>query len=213
MDSEPVYIRAGETSLSSYTFIYNWRISDLETQLLNKPKLSSPIFSSPSGIRPPTKWMLTIFNGNSMQTRPLSADEQSLSAELKRQSTVNQSGSVLAGGGRSSWRPAPVPQYHTMNDDSRDVWVEAKLRSQSSRFDNLTEFEAASFSQGPTKVWFEFSEPPTGSAAAVPRFQGSSSDSSGSSDPSVITFKQCLPLFKVQDSQSIMVKCENQGIL
>ena len=97
MDPEPVYIPTGETSLSSYTFIYNWRISDLETQLLNKPKLNSPIFSSPSGIRPATKWMLTIFNGNSMQTPLLSADEQSLSAELKRQSTVNQSGSVLVG--------------------------------------------------------------------------------------------------------------------
>ena len=75
-----------ETSFDSYTFTYNWKINALETRLHNPIKLSSPSFSSPSGTRPATKWMLTIFKSKAIQnddTWPPSC-EQSLSLDLTR---------------------------------------------------------------------------------------------------------------------------------
>ena len=59
-----------ETSFNSYTFTFEWRISDLETRLLNSNKFNSPTFSSPSGAKPATTWMLTIFNGDQCAQTP-----------------------------------------------------------------------------------------------------------------------------------------------
>ena len=201
-----------ETSLNSYTFTYKWKVSDLETRLYGPNKLSSPKFSSPSGTKPATAWMLTIFSGNEDTDRGCDTDctptppppvgEKCLSVELKRLvSGLSTLGGppvpvalhVGGGGlrpiaqqGAGGVRPG---QSYTKNDDR--VWVKARLKSQSSSFENLTEFGVMSVSQGPTKLGI---------------FKpGSSSDGDG---PSAITFKCFLPLSKVQDSQSITFECE-----
>ena len=67
-------------------------------------------------------------------------------------------------------------------DNSKAVWVEAILRLQSSNFDHLTEFEPTPFSQGPAEL--------------------------STSANNEMTFEHCLPLSKVQDSQSMVMKCE-----
>ena len=81
----------GQTSFNSYTFTYNWRIDDLETKFLSSrfSTFSSGSFSSPTGVRPSTSWMLTVFTDEDtdiLDDIPLSspAAEQSLSATLKR---------------------------------------------------------------------------------------------------------------------------------
>ena len=85
-----------ETSFNSYTFTYNWKINGLETRLHNPTKLNSPSFSSPSGTRPATKWMLTVFKSNDsvsptsvagldlFGTQKTPAGQQSLSVNLTR---------------------------------------------------------------------------------------------------------------------------------
>ena len=164
----------------SYTFTYKWKVSDLETRLHNSTELSSPVFSSPSGFTPTTKWTLTVYNGDVDSTEskasetppPPPVGEQSLSVELKRRVT----------------RPHSDP----------DVWVEARLKSQSSNFDDLTEFEATYVSQGPIKLC----SPTPG------LIMFGSRSNSNDVDHSVIIFNQCLPLFKVQDSQSMTFECE-----
>lgn len=68
--------------------------------------------------------------------------------------------------------------------------MEATLKSQTSCFENLTKFNrASSVSQGPTKLCI-------------------SSKNSDAGGPSAITFKQFLPLSKIQDSQSMTFECE-----
>ena len=184
-----------ETSFNSYTFAFEWTVSDLERQLLNNTnKFSSPQFSSPSGAKPATTWMLTIINGDSAQTPSAPVDEQSLSVELKRLDSSGSSFTFSAGELVSrpvrvrTQRPEPPP---VIVRGYNDVWVEARLKSQSSNFDNLTEFEATSVSEGPTKLCLLIKQ-----------------KQSGLADSNAITFKQCLPLFKVQDSESITFKCE-----
>ena len=136
-----------ETSFNSYTFTFEWRVSDLETQLLNSNKFNSPTFSSPSGAKPATTWMLTIFNGDqcAQTPPPPPVGEQSLSVELKCLSTVGaSSGGLILG--------RPVRPQVVLPREGDDVWVEARLKTRSSNFDDLTEFEATSVSQGPTKL-------------------------------------------------------------
>ena len=185
-----------ETSFNSYTFTYKWKVNNLDTQLLNKPvsyKFNSPTFSSPNGAKPATVWMLTLFNNrdaDSAQTPPPPVDEQCLSVELKYLASEVTGGVLLSSPGQlisisfqplaRAMKPPPIKKDN--------VWVEARLKSQSSNFDNLTEFGASSVSQGPTKLCI--SKP---------------SDIGG---PGAITFKHFIPLFKVQDSQSITFECE-----
>ena len=84
------HAHGGQTSFDSYTFTYKWRIDDLGTKFLNSGSstFSSGLFSSPSGARPSTSWMLTVFTDEDTDTLedtpPLSPGEQSLSATLKR---------------------------------------------------------------------------------------------------------------------------------
>jgi hypothetical protein len=190
----------GQTSFNSYTFTYNWRIDDLET----KQQFSSSSFGSPRGVRPATNWMLTLFNDEDTldeDTPPSSPGERSLSATLKRlpvvgnggsTGTLNYGGLVLRQGGLVGGQvqlgPAASLAHSTQNDitsdNSKAIWVEARLRSQPSNFDDLTEFEATPFSQGPTEL-----------------------SSSANSGTCILTFEQCIPLFKVQDSRSIVVEC------
>ena len=166
-----------ETSFSSYTFTYNWRIDDLETKLTNSrsSRFRSGSFSSPNGARPSTSWKLAVFTDEDTleDTPPSSPGEQNLSATLKRLP-------YQPGSGFSSFYTGT-----SLSDNSKAVWVEAILRLQSSNFADLTEFEPTSFSQGPAEL-----------------------SSSASSGTNVMTFKQCLPLFKVQDAKHIVVGCE-----
>jgi hypothetical protein len=193
----------GQTSFNSYTFTYNWRIDDLETKVLNSGSstFSSGSFTSPSGVRPATNWMLTVFNDEDKfdeDTPKSSPGERSLSATLKRLPIVNSGGSTGStlnygglglrglGGGLQLGGTLAHSSSPTQNDlTNKAIWVEARLRSQPSNFDDLTEFEATPFSQGPTEL----------------------SSLVSSSGTCIMTFEQCLPLFKVQDSSSIVVEC------
>ena len=141
--------------------------------------------------------MLTVFTDEDtdiLEDIPPSSPsgEQSLSATLKRlpyQPTFVNSGPSTAtlSSSPGSIFTLPVRSRHTTSpsDDSKAVWVEATLRLQSSNFDNLTEFKPTSFSLGPAEL--------------------SSSTNRGTC---IMTFEYCLPLFKVQDSQSLLVECE-----
>ena len=156
-----------QTSFNSYTFTYSWRIDDL---MFLSTTFDSGSFSSPSGARPSTSWMLTVFtnedtDNHTLEDPPLlSPGEQSLSATLKR----------------LPYQPTLHSSMRT--DNSKAVWVEAIIRLQSSNFDHLTEFEPTPFSQGPAEL--------------------------STSANNEMTFEHCLPLSKVQDSQSIVMKCE-----
>ena len=205
-----------ETSFNSYTFTYSWRIDDLETKLNSVSSASeatfslSDSFSAPSGARPSTSWKLTVYTDEDTDTRvedtPPSVappGEQSLSATLKRLpyqptpinsvGTVNYLGSAPGlqlrqlGGGLQLGQHVSTTSRATHSDDSKTVWVEAILRLQSSNFDDLTEFKPTSFSQGPAEL---------------------SVSSANSGTNVTVTFKHCLPLFKVQDAKHIEVECE-----
>ena len=126
----------GKTSFNSYTFTYNWRIDDLETKFLSSrfSTFSSGSFSSPTGVRPSTCWMLTVFTDEDtdiLEDIPPSspAGEQSLSATLKRlpyqPTPVNSAPGLfrqLGGGGLRLASTSTTP-----SDDSKTVWVEAIL--------------------------------------------------------------------------------------
>ncbi|MCG8620617.1 MAG: BTB/POZ domain-containing protein, partial [Proteobacteria bacterium] len=180
-----------ETSFNSYTFTYDRRIDDLETKLNRSVStFSSDFFSSPSGARPSTSWVLTVFTDEDTDTLredtpPSPPGEQTLSATLQRlpYRPTLQSGRSSARGFSSAAYTGTTTT--TPSDDSKAVWVEAELRLQSSNFADLTEFEPTSFSQGPAEL-----------------------SSSANSGTNVMTFKQCLPLFKVLDAQHIDVECE-----
>lgn len=91
-----------ETSFSSYTFTYKWKV-DLNRN--EKQHVNSPKFNSPSGAKPATAWMLTVFDirdtDSTSNTPPPPVGEQSLSVELKRLTrTVNSGGPQPYIGGR-----------------------------------------------------------------------------------------------------------------
>ena len=90
-----------ETSFNSYTFTYNWKINGLETRLHNPTKLNSPTFSSPSGARPATKWMLTVLNGEcgTQISGLLGNSQQSLSVNLTHLACSPEPTPNVAGGG------------------------------------------------------------------------------------------------------------------
>ena len=145
----------GETSFNSYTFTFKWTVNDLETCLHNPSKLSSPTFSSPSGVKPATKWMLTIciFNGDATQTPPPPVGEQSPSVELRRlrvstlESTTSlrtgnirfSSGGLTLGGSGLQFgkltlgQPTNTPLFQKHRDDNddndndEDLWVETNI--------------------------------------------------------------------------------------
>lgn len=76
---------SGETSFNSYTFTYKWTINDLEARLYNPSDLKSPVFKSPPGAQPTTKWMLTIPSGDrSSGKRSAPINHQYLVVELQR---------------------------------------------------------------------------------------------------------------------------------
>ena len=97
---------SGETSFNSYTFTYEWTVNDLEARLHNPSDVESPVFSSPKGAQPPTRWKLAILSGECLPPRSLlrfdrprevlPIDHQPLSIELRRQRTFNSISSGTA---------------------------------------------------------------------------------------------------------------------
>ena len=209
-----------ETSFNSYTFTYNWKINDLETRLHNPTKLTSATFSSPSGSKPATKWMLTIFNGDRTQTSPLSAAQQYLSAELIRLachpkasplvSTSNSVGIQLGfaapvqklefGIGGLKLGSSPTFPFSVQKDDEEDVWVEANL-TPSVQPGSLTGIVSHKTSvctrtfQGPTKLHLH-------------KAQKTSSLLPDAGGTNVITFNQFLKMAKIHGSRSVTLSCQ-----
>ena len=89
---------SGETSFNSYTFTYEWTVYDLEARLHNPKDVESPVFSSPKGAQPATKWKLAILSGDyglsSRKSVPI--DHQHLSIELRRQRAFNSTSRATA---------------------------------------------------------------------------------------------------------------------
>ena len=201
---------SSETSFNSYAFTYKWKVNDLVTRLHNPSKLSSPTFSSPSGARPATEWMLTIFREGSTQTPPQPLSDQSFSVELARLvstsgvnvtpvvATSSPRAPLTLGGFGSQFGglkfPTSTPLLQTQNDDDEDVWVEAKLKLEPSSFGP----NFGSASQGPTKLCLP--------KPNVSGLFGSPSLPVANNDASVITFKRFLTTFGVETSQSFV--CE-----
>ena len=79
---------SGETSFNSYTFTYEWTVNNLEARLHNPSDVESPVFSSPKGAQPATKWKLAILSGDCSPRKSffdkevLPIDHQHLSIEL-----------------------------------------------------------------------------------------------------------------------------------
>ena len=212
-----------ETSFNSYTFTYNWKVNDLKTRLHNPIKLSSPTFSSPSGVKPATKWMLTIFNGDRMQAPPILVGQQYLSAELTRLACCAKATPLLgatssAGGVLQIGSAAPVQQLgfgigglrlgppptlsntpelqKQKDDDDEDVWVEANLTpSILTRSMAGVEVCTRTF-QEPTKLRLYKPKP----AGILPL-----QDTGGTN---VITFNRFLRMSKINGSKSVSFSCQ-----
>ena len=145
----------GETSF--YTFTYKWKVNDLETHLCNPSRLNGPVFSSPPGAEPATKWMLTIYNGDCMpQTSPVQVSKQCLSVELHLVSStpiVNtiprvNGGFMLASTVQSSGLLLTQKPCVETTPKEEYTWVVAKLKPESLKCG----IAAKSTSQGPTKM-------------------------------------------------------------
>ena len=143
---------SGEASFNSYTFTYKWIFDDLVTRLHNSSKLSSPMFRSPSRAEPTTEWMLTVYNGdNTLAKTPPRAPSQLSSSPLPSLSDPNCTNMA------ADWSPVRSHRLYNLDQDPIlrimvHVWVEARLKTQPSNFDDLTEFEATATSQGPVKL-------------------------------------------------------------
>ena len=199
---------SGETSFNSYTFTYKWTINDLEARLYNPSDLKSPVFSSPPGAQPATKWMLTIPSGDrSGSKRSAPIDHQYLVVELQR--IVNPRGTLsiispFKATNDSQIGELTLGQIPTSGMyDNEDIWVEASLkpptiitRKNSKLFSRgLSGIKYAS--QGPTKL-------PKSAVASNNRFSVRCDDGG----LNVISFNYFLATSKVRNSESVMFECE-----
>ena len=203
-----------ETSFNSYTFTYDWKINALETRLHNPVNLSSPSFSSPSGTRPATKWMLTVFKSiknEGLLAQPPSG-KQSLSLNLTRlpcspeaatrvtnvghglrfgQPQVTGGGIRPAAGGFQFTASSPPPPTQTeQNDDAEAVWVEARLTPSIDTHMTLCLHTC----QGPTKL-DSHNKP-------------SLSFSGASCGVNVMSFQNALSISKLLRSKSVTFSCQ-----
>ena len=199
-----------ETSFNSYTFTYDWKINALETRLHNPVNLSSPSFSSPSGTRPATKWMLSVFKSiknEGLLAQPPSG-KQSLSLNLTRlpcspeaATRVTNVGHGLfgqpqvTGGGirgfQFSVSSPPPPTQTEQNDDAEAVWVEARLTPSIDTRMTL----GLHTRQGPTKL-DSHNKPPLLS------FSGASCG------VNVMSFQNALSISKIFGSKSVTFSCQ-----
>ena len=115
---------SGVTSFNSYTFTYEWTIYDLEARLHNPKDVESPVFSSPKGAQPVTKWTLAILSGNNYCSRKsVPIDHQHLSIELRRHRAFNSTSRATA-----SQVTSDSSQEQSQQQDENSVWVEASLK-------------------------------------------------------------------------------------
>ena len=213
----------GETSFNSYTFTYQWTVNNLEVRLSNPSELTSPVFSSPPGTQPATKWTLAVFKDDENHSMPLlqtlvpaRVDKPCLSVELQRllntkSTPISTIASPFTSGGLtgapkfqfSQLKPvqtSALPQnlvVRKQNPDDEDIWVEANLKLPTIVAEKKSKFHAipgATYtSKGPTKL------------------PGSSNRSTGffvSPAPIVISFQRFLPISKLCGSQSVTFECE-----
>ncbi len=153
----------GETSFNSYTFTYQWTVNDLEARLYNPSDLKSPVFSSPPGAQPATKWMLTIPSGDHFSSKRSAPINQSyLSIEL--QCIVSITTPITTVTNDSQIERSILVQVPTLSGlvipkqkyDGEDIWVEANLKPPTFiARKNLKLYNRSLFgtkSQGPNKV-------------------------------------------------------------
>ena len=113
-----------------YTFTYEWTVNDLEARLHNPSDVESPVFSSPEGAQPATKWTLAILSGDCSREsvfgeRVVPIDHQYLSIELRRQRALNSTSRAPASQVTSD---SSREQSQQQDEDSATVWVEASLK-------------------------------------------------------------------------------------
>ena len=188
---------SGETSFNSYTFTDKWTVNDLEARLYNPSDVKSPVFSSPNGARPATKWMLVILSGDCSTfrfgRRSVPINHQHLSIELQRQRAFNLISKATASQVTKDGRE--------QGQTDEDIWVEANLKpptiitKKNSKLFNhaLPAAECTSRIKGPTKL---------SKLALHSKFNIDDDDSS------VISFKQFLETSKVRDSECVIFECE-----
>ena len=119
---------SGETSFNSYIFTYEWTVNNLEARLHNPSDVESPVFSSPKGAQPATKWTLAILSGDCsrksvFEKKVVPIDHQHLSIELRRQRAFNSTSRATV-----SQVTSDSSQEQSQQQDEDNVWVEAILK-------------------------------------------------------------------------------------
>ena len=186
----------GETSFNSYTFTYKWTINDLGVRSSNPRKLTSPVFTSPPGVQPATKWKLIIFNRDHKLRPPVPASERCLSVELQRQDNSTKSEATISDqftGLTPFLTPTWASIFQKRKKNHGDVWVEANLKHSTSLSLAKADGEDKGTSQGPTRL-------------RLPKSKASRARDDDCTN--VISFQRFLPLSKVRGSRSVIFLCE-----
>ena len=190
---------SGETSFNSYTFTYEWTVYDLEARLHNPKDVESPVFSSPKGAQPATKWKLAILSGDhglsSRKSVPI--DHQHLSIELRRQRAFNSTSRATASQVTSD---SSQEQSQQQDEDSATVWVEASLKP------NIT-----IITKKHSKL-FQHTVPVAKCTSRIQRPRKVSLQPKDFfidyDDSNAVLFNQYLETSKVRGSEGVIFKCE-----